>query len=106
MVQLSLDVETGDRAAIKVMLEHLLADSSKGGAAAYSLIGEAYRGLCEYERTFEWWTRAVDRYEIWTLAAMPARIRNHPVIGKDPRFLALLKRMGLEGDGETKAAGQ
>jgi hypothetical protein len=24
--------------------------------------------------------------------------RNHPVIGRDPRFLALLNRMGLEGD--------
>ena len=98
MAQLALDVATGDRAAIKAMLEHLLADSSKGGPAAYSLIGEAYRGLGEYERALEWWTRAVDRHEIWTLAAMPVQIRNHPVIGKDPRFLALLKRMGLEGE--------
>jgi hypothetical protein len=29
--------------------------------------------------------------------------RMHPVIGKDPRFLALLKRMGLEGE-EKRAA--
>jgi hypothetical protein len=30
------------------------------------------------------------------LTLMAARNRNHPVLGKDPRFLALLQRMGLE----------
>ena len=66
------------------------------------LIGAAYKTLGDYDQAFNWWTRAVERYEAWTLLYMPARNRNDPVIGKDPRFLALLKRMGLEGEGEKK----
>ena len=70
------------------------------------IIGAAYKTLGDYDQAFKWWTRAVERYEAWTLLYLPARNRNDPVIGKDPRFLALLKRMGLEGEGEKKGADQ
>ena len=39
------------------------------------------------------------KHEPLALTRMPIENRDHPVIGKDPRFRALLKRMGLEGEG-------
>ena len=61
-------------------------------------IAEGYKALGEYDRAIAWWSRAVDQHVPYTLGWMAMMNRGHPVIGSHPRFLALLKRMGLEGD--------
>ncbi len=106
MMQFYLAAATANLVETKRILERLVAEDSAGGAVSYYLVGEGCKAMGDYDRTIEWWTRAVDRYEIWALAIMPVRNRNHPIIGKDPRFLALLKRMGLESDAEEKGAAQ
>jgi hypothetical protein len=37
-----------------------------------------------------------------SIAVLPLRNRNHPVVGSDPCSHALLRRMGLEGSTDTK----
>lgn len=64
-------------------------------SACYA-IGEASLTLGDVDRTLEWWTRSVERREPWSMLFMATQYRNHPVVGKNPRFLALLRRMGLE----------
>jgi len=101
VLQLAIADATGDRADARRLLEDLLQRHSAGECVSAYLIGEVYKTLGDYEQAFTWWLRAVELYEGWALLVIPARNRNHPVIGKDPRFLALLKRMGLENEGSA-----
>jgi len=96
-LRLALDAETGDLEDASRLLDSLLKQYSDGHMVSAYLVGEAYKTVGDYDQAFEWWTRSIERYEGWACSVMPARNRNHPVVGKDPRFLALLKRMGLQG---------
>lgn len=80
---------------VRKMLHRLLEAGRAARAPTAYIIGEAYKALGDYDQAFAWWTRSVERYETWAVTVLPVRNRNHPVIGKDPRFLALLQRMGL-----------
>ena len=97
LLRFAIDDGARDHADARALLEELLEKGVDGQSNACYVIGEGYKAIGDYDRAIEWWSRAVERHEPWSLSFMPARNRNHPVIGKDPRFLALLKRMGLEG---------
>jgi tetratricopeptide (TPR) repeat protein len=105
-LRLALDAATGDLEDANGLLDSLLKQYADGHMVSAYLVGEAYKTLGDYDKAFEWWTRSIERYEGWAFSVMAVRNRNHPVIGKDPRFRALLRRMGLERAGETTAAGQ
>lgn len=98
LLQFAIFDATGDREGARRLLERLLAVDSDGRTVHPYVLGEGYKAVGDYDRALESWTRAVDQYRMYAYAFMPVRNRNHPVIGKNPRFLALLKRMGLEAD--------
>ena len=100
MVELALCAATGEYAKAQNLLDHLLKRDAEGYDVSAFLIGEAYRTIGDYDQMFKWWTLAVERYEDYTLAIMPIRNRNDPIIGRDPQFLAMLKSMGLEAEGK------
>jgi TolB-like protein/Tfp pilus assembly protein PilF len=96
LLQFEFDAATGDRAGALQRIERLLQRRSEDFGISCYVIGEGCKAIGDYDATIHWWTSAVERHETWTLTLMAARNRNHPVLGKDPRFLALLQRMGLE----------
>jgi tetratricopeptide (TPR) repeat protein len=96
-LRLALDAATGDLEDASRLLDRLLKQYADGHIVSAYLVGEAHKTVGNFDEAFEWWARSAERYEGWAFSVMPARNRNHPVIGKDPRFLALLRRMGLEG---------
>jgi TolB-like protein/Tfp pilus assembly protein PilF len=96
LLQFEFDAATGDRAGALQRIERLLQRRSEDFGISCYVIGEGCKAIGDYDATIQWWTSAVERHETWTLTLMAARNRNHPVLGKDPRFLALLQRMGLE----------
>jgi TolB-like protein len=96
LLQFAIFDATGDREGARRLLDRLEAMNGDGRTVHPYVMGEGYKVVGDYDRTLEYWTRAVDQYRLYAFNFMPARNRNHPVIGKDPRFLALLKRMGLE----------
>ena len=102
-LRIAAEVAAGNRDSAQELFDRLLERSVDAQPSACYAIGEAYLALRDVDRTFEWWTRSVERREPWSIWFMATQYRNHPVIGKDPRFLALLRRMGLEG--EQTAAG-
>jgi len=94
---------TGDHREARRLLERLLRQHAEGRPVSSCTIAAGYRALGDCDQALHWWTRAVTFRETWTVTQMAVRYRNDPLIGKDPRYLALLKRMGLEG--EEKRAG-
>lgn len=94
-LELWLSAAGGDRDSMQDLLARLLSRQREQQDVSAYLIGEAYKALGDYDQTINWWSRAVERYEAWTLVVMAIRNRNDPWIGRDPRFLALLDRMGL-----------
>jgi len=91
-----IDAATGDLADARRVLDDLLQQSAGGRPVTFWSLGEGYKALGDFERALDAWERAAERREVYSLSRMPLDNRNHPVIGKDPRFLALLRRMGLE----------
>jgi TolB-like protein len=106
LLHFAIDDVTSDRDDARQLLDLALRWAAQCHDVSPYLIGEGYKARGDYDSAIDVWSRAADMRVPWTVSLMPLRNRNHPVIGKDQRFLALLKRMGLEGDGETKAAGQ
>jgi adenylate cyclase len=100
LLHFALDEVTGERADARAVLELALNRVAQGHDVSPYLIGEGYKACGDHDRAIEVWTQAAEIRASWSLSVMPVRNRNHPVIGKDPRFLALLKRMGLEGEGK------
>jgi hypothetical protein len=98
LLQFAIDAATGDRDDARRLLDRMLLEISEGHQVSPYVIGEGYKALGDCERAIEEWTRAAQLRATWTLTAMPMRNRNHPVVGKHPRFLALLKHMGLLPD--------
>jgi TolB-like protein len=101
-LEIAVNTAAGNTEDNRTLLTYLLDRHSEGKTSSAYLIGAAYKSLGEYDKAFEWWARSVDRYETWSLTQLPLLNRNHPIIGKDPRFLALLKRIGV--DDESVAA--
>jgi tetratricopeptide (TPR) repeat protein len=95
-LRIAAEVAVGNRDSAQELLDRLLERGVDAQPSACYAIGEAYLALGDVNRTFEWWTRSVERREPWSIWFMATQCRNHPVVGKDPRFLALLRRMGLE----------
>jgi tetratricopeptide (TPR) repeat protein len=61
--------------------------------------GLAYMGLGEWDRTFEWFERAYEEYDLTLLMmiSLPNGFdANFDSLRADPRFHALVKKMGLE----------
>jgi len=103
LYQFSIDEAIGDRSHARQLLDKVLAEEAAGWPVSPVVIAEGYKALGEYDRAIDWWSRAVDQHVPYTLGWMAPMSRMHPVIGKHPRFVALLRRMGLEG--EPTAAG-
>jgi thioredoxin-like negative regulator of GroEL len=97
-LRIAAEVAAGNRDTARELRDRLVERGVDAQPSACYAIGEAYLVLGGVDHTFEWWTRSVERREPWSIWFMATQYRNHPVIGKDPRFLALLRRMGLEGD--------
>jgi hypothetical protein len=68
-------------------------------------LAEGYKALGEFDDAIDWWSRAVDQRVPYTITWMAPVNRGHPIIGKHPRFLALLARMGLAANAEGTALG-
>jgi TolB-like protein len=94
-LELWLNAAGGDREGVQNLLARLLSRQREQQDVSAYLIGEVYKTLGNYDQTINWWSRAIERYEAWTLVVMAIRNRNDPVMGSDPRFLMLLDRMGL-----------
>jgi TolB-like protein/predicted negative regulator of RcsB-dependent stress response len=105
MIQFRIDAATGRREDARQLLDRILRGNAAGETVSPFVIGIGYRSLGDTQQAIDWWKRAVEQHHPHG-GQMSTQFRGDPVIGKDPRFLALLKRMGLEGDGEAKAAGQ
>jgi len=103
-LRIAAEVGAGNRDLAQELLDRLLERGVDAQPSACYAIGEAYLALGDVDRTFEWWTRSIERREPWSVWFMPTQYRNHPVIGKDPRFLVLLRRMGLESGAVAGAA--
>jgi tetratricopeptide (TPR) repeat protein len=96
---------TGDHAEATVALEEFLRQNPDSRPVQLWLVGQGCRAVGQYERALQYWTRAVDRHEVYAFTRLAVENRNHPVIGKDPRFLALLARMGLAANAQGTAPG-
>jgi TolB-like protein len=94
--RIATEVVAGRRDSAQALLDRLLERGVDAQPSACYAIGESYLALGDVDRTIEWWTRSVERREPWSQWFMPTQYRHHPVIGRDPRFHALLRRMGLE----------
>ena len=95
-LRIAAEAAVGNRHAAQELFDRLLERGVDAQPSACYAIGEASLTLGDVDRTLEWWTRSVERREPWSMLFMATQYRNHPVIGKAPRFLALLRRMGLE----------
>ena len=104
LLQFGIDGAAGDGADARKLLDRQLERYAEGQYVSAYVVGEGYKALGDYDEAIAWFTRAVEQHHPHALMMMPVFNRNHPVIGKDPRFLTLLKRMGLDGD-QSKAAG-
>jgi len=89
---------TGDHLEARRLLERLLRRHAEGRPVSCCTIAAGYRALGDCDQALDWWARAVTFRETWTVTQMALRYRNDPLIGRNPRYLALLKRMGLEGE--------
>jgi tetratricopeptide (TPR) repeat protein len=104
LLHFAIDDVTSDRDDAKQLLDLALCWAAQCHDVSPYLIGEGYKARGDYDSAIDVWSRAADMRVPWTVSLMPLRNRNHPVIGKDPRFLALLKRMGLESEAGQKEA--
>jgi TolB-like protein/Tfp pilus assembly protein PilF len=77
-----------------LMTLHELHEYSKQGYSVSFAIGQIYYGLGDKEKTFEWLEQSFQNKESAILD-----LKRNPIwdgIRSDPRFIALLKKMGLE----------
>ena len=75
---------------------HELLDYNKKGFVVYNAIANVYFGLGDREKTFEWLEKSIQDQE-GVLLDLP----DNPLwdeLRPDPRYNALLKKMGLEND--------
>jgi TolB-like protein len=106
LLQFAIDSVIDDSGDAKRLLDRALSRVADGHDVSPYVIGEGYKALRDFDRAIDVWARAAELRVPWTLSGMPVRNRNHPIIGKDPRFLQLLKRMGLQPAAEKKGAVQ
>jgi len=89
---------TGDHREARRLLERLLRRHREGRPVSGCTVAAGYRSLGDCDQALHWWTRAVTFRETWTVTQLAVRYRNDPLIGKDARYMALLRRMGLLGE--------
>jgi tetratricopeptide (TPR) repeat protein len=105
LIKFDICAATGKREDAQRLLDDLMSKIDAGVLVSPFIIAVGYAALGDSGQAVEWWKRAVEQHHPhW--AQMTTRFRCHPVIGKDPRFLALLRRMGLESDAQEKGAVQ
>jgi TolB-like protein len=105
LYQFMIDDVIGDREHAQKLLDGLLAQAAAQLPVSPIVVAEGYKALGEFDDAIDWWSRAVDQHVPYTLIWMPALNRGHPIVGKDPRFLTLLQRMGLLPDAAAGSAG-
>jgi len=98
LYQFMIDDVIGDREHARKLLDGLLAQAAAQLPVSPIVLAEGYKALGEFDDAIDWWSRAVDQHVPYSLIWVPALNRRHPIIGKDPRFLTLLRRMGLLPD--------
>ena len=104
MYQFAIDDVIGDREHARKLLDGLLARAAAHLPISPIALAEGYKALGEFDNAIDWWSRAVDQRVPYTIAWMAPVNRDHPVIGKHPRFLALLRRMGLMTEAVARPA--
>jgi tetratricopeptide (TPR) repeat protein len=102
--QATLNSARHDEAANRQLLDALMAQRQAGNYVSAYAIAALHVSLAQYDQALEWYERAVDARDPFAVFAAPMWLRRHPVIGTDPRFLALLKRMHLPSQAELDAA--
>jgi adenylate cyclase len=84
----------GKREKAQEILDEVLQRSKKGYLSPM-MVGSIYTGLGDKEKAFEWLEKA---YEERDPRAYPIKtVASYRSLHSDPRFTALLKKMGLEG---------
>jgi tetratricopeptide (TPR) repeat protein len=78
--------------AVKVLRE-LLQYSEQGNSVSWE-IAVVYNGLGDKENAFRWLERAADEHNYGCILLKTDRFWDN--VRSDPRFIALLKKMGLE----------
>jgi TolB-like protein len=104
LYQFTIDDVLGDRDHGRKLLDGLLAQAKAQLPVSPIVLAEGYKALGAFDDAIDWWSRAVDQHVPYSLAWMPTLNRSHPIIGKHPRFLALLRRMGLLPDAAAGAS--
>jgi TolB-like protein len=104
LYQFTIDDVLGDHEHARQLLDGLLKQAAAQLPVSPIVVAEGYKALGEFDHAIDWWSRAVDQHVPYSLAWMANMCRNHPVIGKHPRFLALLRRMGLLPDAAAGSA--
>jgi hypothetical protein len=98
LYQFMIDDVISDREHARKLLDGLLVRAAAQLPVSPIVLAEGYKALGKFDDAIDWWSRAVDQHVPYTLAWMPTLNRFHPIIGEHPRFLALLRRMGLTPD--------
>ena len=103
MLQFRIDAATGRLQHARQLLNRVLHKNETDETVSPFVIGTGYRAVGETQHAIDWWKRAVEQHHPHS-GQMTTQWRSDPVIGKDLRFLGLLKRMGLEGEAVEKEA--
>jgi tetratricopeptide (TPR) repeat protein len=83
----------GKKAEAQKILDDMV-ERSKEGYVTPSALGNLYLELGEYDRGFEWLDKAYEDHDFWV-----GSLKVNPLydgVRSDPRYIALLKKMGLD----------
>jgi eukaryotic-like serine/threonine-protein kinase len=91
----------GDNEKAGEILQELLAMRQNKYGSSYC-IAEIYLGLGEVDRALDWLEKACDERATWMIF-----LKVHPIFEQlhaQPRFIEILRRMGLQSDAQVKPA--
>jgi TolB-like protein len=93
----------GDASANHRLLHTLIEQRREGKPVPAYPIGVIHAELAEYDEAMDWFSHAADAHDPLFFSVGTVWYRTHPVIGKHPRFHALLRRMNLPEHVEAPA---
>jgi tetratricopeptide (TPR) repeat protein len=86
---------TNQADALQDLLDLLLAHRNKGEYVFPTVVANIYIAQQDYDTALDWLADAVDARDPQFLANAAVNLRRHPVVGRHPRFMTLLRRMNL-----------
>jgi hypothetical protein len=81
--------------SLRDLLDLVLTHRGKGEYVHPTVVANIYIALEDYDAALDWLADAVDARDPQFLADSAVNLRRHPVVGKHPRFVTLLRRMNL-----------